>query len=56
MEGLWKKAKDVGGENRSSTYQIVEAYDSAIKMKNRLTSAIGVETDFIVTAQGSLRF
>lgn len=35
-------------KKRPRTYQIVEAYDSAIKMKNRLTSATGIEMDFIV--------
>ena len=36
-------------KNRSKTYT-VEVFDSAIKMKNRLTSAIGIETDFTMSA------
>lgn len=28
----------------------MEVFDSAIKMKNRLTSAIGIETDFTMSA------
>lgn len=46
--GPWKKAKDVGGEKQAKD---LEVYDSAIKIKNRLTSAIGIETDFIVIVQ-----
>lgn len=38
-------------EKQARTYQIAEVYDSAIKMKNRLTSAMGTETDFIVIVQ-----
>lgn len=39
------------GKNRPRTYLIVEVNDSAIKMKNRLTSTIGIETLFIVIVQ-----
>lgn len=38
-------------EKQARTYQIAEVYDSVIKMKNRLASAMGTETDFIVLVQ-----
>lgn len=38
-------------KKRARTYQIVEVYDSAIKMKNGLTNATGIEIDLIAIVQ-----